>query len=417
MLDKSQSAFQHAQSLKNKYLSTRSRAAFNQLEEAAANNYWAKRWLADIYRNGLPPTFNGIMNFLFLMGNKITAFNLYIDLTKPAQKDLYSDSSDGNDLAEVFNLTKEDLYAQFNAFRCEREAYRHNIDPPWYQFGTFGQKDRLDYEERTAFSAFYLALSQDIDARQGLSYLQTTSNLVSSSDVGKKTKFNTKVLAAFALKNDPVLQFLKRQSPKEFEEIIDTILKPERLSRIIEIANAQNDYRVLELIKEQNPVRYDDTITAMHSRREFSTLVQTLRANHVPIIRQDQRIKSEEDARSFYPKLAHHAPLTPEEKNADDFFKDFSAAMQLLRTNDLHKVPATGEPKIESKNLIELVELPPETAANPTLPEASNSSQQQQKPVDVKTDDEDLIRFEELSFPEVPAKEPTLSISRIGIKN
>lgn len=425
MLDKSQNAFQTAQLLKDKYLSNRTHAAFKQLEEAATNNYWAKRWLADIYRDRQQPTFDGVINFLFRRGSNITAFDLYMDLTQPPKESLYSQSHP-KDLNEVWNLKKEDLYAQFNAFRCERELRGYyKIDPPWY-VRIFEEKERLDYDVRTSFSAFYLALSSDIDAKQGLSYLQTTTNLDSSSNIGKQAKFNAKVLLAFALKNQPVIQLLKRQSPKEFEKIIDIMLKP-ALNHVIRIANAQNDYRVLELIKEQNPARYDDAITAMLAQKDYASLVQTLKASHVPVIRQDQKIKSEEAAPSLYPKLEHHVQLAPEEKNPDDFFKDFSAMMQLLRMNDDSKVPAAAnpfkyepqpaEPTIGNKNLIELVELRPEKDANSVPAQDASPSQHLQQLADSNTDDRDLIKFEELSFPEVPVQEPPTSRIKLGIPN
>lgn len=433
MLDKSQNAFQTAQLLKNRYLSDRTHAAFHQLEEAATKNYWAKRWLADIYRDGQQPSYDGpyFLNYLIPKGaRKITAFHLYIDLTKPAKESLYSNwddysNSDYKDVGEVWDLKKEDLYAQFNTFRCEREVRGYKIDPPWY-VRIFEEKERLDYDVRTSFSAFYLALSSDIDAKQGLSYLQTTTNLDSSSNIGKQAKFNAKVLLAFALKNQPVIQLLKRQSPKEFEKIIDIMLKP-ALNHVIRIANAQNDYRVLELIKEQNPARYDDAITAMLAQKDYASLVQTLKASHVPVIRQDQKIKSEEAAPSLYPKLEHHVQLAPEEKNPDDFFKDFSAAMQLLRMDDDSKVPAAAnpfkyepqpaEPTIGNKTLIELVELPPEKDANSVPAQDANPSQHLQKLADSITDGPDLIKFEELSFPEVPVQEPPTSRIKLGIPN
>lgn len=48
--------FETALQLKHAYFTTnRSKVAFEQLIASSKSNYWAKRWLADIYRDGTEP--------------------------------------------------------------------------------------------------------------------------------------------------------------------------------------------------------------------------------------------------------------------------------------------------------------------------------------------------------------------------
>lgn len=376
MQGKSDANLQNALSLKNRYFSSnRSREVFNQLEEAAKDNYWARRLLADIYRDGKNPWFASFYSFLH--SHKLIAFDLYLDLTYASKEERYSNTYGYQDYIDLCKLSKEDLYAQFNASRLDRD-FGYMCFPTWAltDSGKEPEEGQWYYEERVLFAAFCLALSQDVDAKQGLSYLQTTSK-PSSSNVAK----NVKVLLALALRDQPLLQLLKRQSPKEFKEVIDTILRVERLGPIIKIANANNDQQILELIKEQNPGSYEDSITAMLKDEKLAPTVQKhvaskLRPNHQP-----KEINSEETSPSLYPKLEHHPQPIFERKTTEDFFKDFSATMQLLRRNDEHDMPAAANPFKQEPQIIE----------------------------SKTVDDKDLIEFIELSFPEAPTNEPTAS--------
>ncbi len=417
MLDKSSTAFKNAESLKNKYLSNPSRAAFRELEEAAKNNYWAKRWLADIYQNNQQPWFNNLSTTL--AGRKLTAYTLYLDLTKDPAQDVYRLETAFmvyyQDYIDIYTHSLKDKYAEFKAILYTRDE--------WYG------KQHQYHEEHALFSAFCLALSQDIDANQGLSYLQTTSKRAGTSDVDKKAKFHAKVLLAFTGNDRTVLQLLRRQSPKEFSEVIETVLRLV-LNSLDHGGNTQENQQILQLIREQNPEEYENAINALQKVDWLAPLIQKFIARKSPDpINQSVPKNVIAAPPSLYPQLAHHPQqITSEEKNTDDFFKDFSAMMRLLRTNEEPKIPAAANPfrsepqsaeykaGDEDKDLIELIELPPEKAMTPTLSGASNTAKQDQKE-DHDADDKDLIVFEEYSFPEVPTQEPSVSISRHGISN
>lgn len=137
--------FKKALILKIRYMTTKSREDFANLTELAKNNYWAKRWLADFYKDGQAPIFFG-----FVIGFQNTrAQQLYLEITQ---------------------ADKNDEYAYFCA----------SI--------TFIRSGSLPHEENALYYAACLAVSDDIEAGLGLKYLTERINRTASeSDTLKVT--------------------------------------------------------------------------------------------------------------------------------------------------------------------------------------------------------------------------------------
>lgn len=277
--------FEVALQLKNAYFASDcSRDAFEKIISSAGSNYWSKRWLADIYRQGKEP-----FGYFGSLGEK--AFYLYGELARANSNDFYS------------------------LFRS-KECYMQDWAPlgNWRQSILRSEKTRQHYELLTISCAAHLAISKDPEALIGLRYLEAKLKEMteSTSKLAHEVKVKTLMLLAIVKNDRQLWEQAKKSDKKIFNEYVASILSAESL--------------VATPFMQSLPLKCEVTYT---SNRSYSLLDEqpAVAPSTTPLTQLVESGHKEEQYPSIYPKLESRVE---ERENSGVLLTNFNRTLQLI---------------------------------------------------------------------------------------